>query len=75
MKNNHSLSTKDASRYLNISESALRQSRMNGRRDGHIPPPPFVRVGRKIIYRQVDLDNWLEAHLVVKTHFNQRGLK
>ena len=53
-----------AAAYLNLSRSFLRQSRMNGDRDGHAPGPPYVRAGRMIRYRLVDLDEWLSRHLV-----------
>ena len=53
-----------AARYLCLSVSALRKSRMNGEREGHLPPPPFVRLGRRVIYRLADLDRYLEANVV-----------
>lgn len=57
------LSEAEASLYVGLSRSALRQGRMNGARHGHIPPPPFVRLGRrKIIYLRDDLDRYLEQH-------------
>ena len=60
MSNNISprtLTDRDAARYLGISESWLRQSRMNGNPDA----PPFVRLGRAVRYLRDDLDRWLEA--------------
>lgn len=54
----------DAANYLNLSVSALRKSRMNGFRENHLPPPPFVRVGRRILYLIDDLDRWLESNRV-----------
>lgn len=54
----------DAAKYVNISVSALRKSRMNGSRENHLPPPPFVRIGRKILYLIDDLDRWLESNRV-----------
>lgn len=54
-------SEKEAARYIGMSESFLRHGRINGRREGHIPPPQFIKAGkRKIIYLQEDLDAWLE---------------
>jgi hypothetical protein len=34
---------------------------MNGKRDSRMPTPPYVRLGRKVIYLRDDLDRWLEA--------------
>lgn len=56
------MSSADAAEYLGLSESTLRQSRMDGRRENRIPPPPFVKVGKKILYLRDDLDTWLESH-------------
>lgn len=51
----------EASRYIGMSRSFLRQSRMHGQREGKIPPPKFLKAGkRKIIYLREDLDRWLE---------------
>jgi predicted DNA-binding transcriptional regulator AlpA len=47
----------DAARYVGMSKSWLRQTRMMGRSDG----PPWIRVGtRAIRYSRRDLDRWLE---------------
>ena len=49
-----------AARYVGMSESWLRQTRMIGRTDG----PPFIRIGtRAIRYRRRDLDLWLERRV------------
>ena len=40
----------EASNYLAMSRSFLRQSRMDGIRESRTPGPPFVRVGRAIRY-------------------------
>jgi len=54
----------DAARYVGMSESWLRQTRMLGRTDG----PPFIRIGtRTIRYRRCDLDRWLERRLCAVT--------
>lgn len=52
----------EASHYLGISRASLRQGRMEGRRENRLPPPPFVKLGRKILYLVDDLDRWLEDH-------------
>lgn len=67
MKDVHSiskrgLSEEETAEYLGVSRSTLRQGRMNGQRVNRIPPPPFVRLGRKIVYLRDDLDAWLEEH-------------
>lgn len=56
------LSEQEAAHYLGISRSALRKGRMEGPRLTHIPPPPFVRIGRKILYLRDDLDRYLERY-------------
>lgn len=46
-----------AARYIGMSDSWLRQTRMAGRSDG----PPFLRMGaRTVRYLPTDLDKWLE---------------
>lgn len=55
-------SEEEAAHYLGISRISLRQGRMEGRRENRMPPPPFVRLGRKILYLKDDLDRWLENH-------------
>src|SRR3954471_8712574 len=49
----------EVARYIDMSDSWLRQTRMAGRTHG----PPFVRQGRTIRYRRGDLDRWLEQRL------------
>lgn len=53
------MTEEQAAAYLGISRSTLRHGRCDGRRDGRMPPPPFVRLGRKIVYLKDDLDAWL----------------
>ena len=55
-----SLNETDAAAYLDTSRDYLKKKRRFG------GGPPFVRIGRMIRYRVVDLDRWLEAHLVSK---------
>jgi predicted DNA-binding transcriptional regulator AlpA len=51
----------EASGYISMSRSFLRQSRMTGQLEGRIPGPPFIKVGsRAIRYLREDLDMWLE---------------
>jgi len=51
----------EASQYIGMSRSFLRQSRMEGNRSGRTPAPPFIKIGRSIRYLKDDLDNWLES--------------
>jgi len=52
--------SRDAARYIGMSDSWLRQSRMANRTEG----PPFFRAGtRAVRYRRADLDRWLESRL------------
>lgn len=53
----------DAAFYLGLSVSSLRKSRMNGPRANHLPPPPYVKLGRRVIYRAADLATFLESNL------------
>jgi predicted DNA-binding transcriptional regulator AlpA len=56
------LRSAEAAKYINMSDSWLRQSRMDGRTDG----PAFVRAGaRSIRYRVADLDRWLEQRTCI----------
>ena len=57
------LTDRQAAQYLQMSESWLRQVRMEGNRRGRKVGPPFVRIGRAIRYRLEDLDIWIEEHL------------
>jgi hypothetical protein len=56
------LTEKQAAPYIGMSRSFLRQSRMNGRRQNRTPGPPFLKIGRKVLYLADDLDNWLLEH-------------
>jgi predicted DNA-binding transcriptional regulator AlpA len=54
------LSEIEASQYISMSRSFLRQSRMDGNRDKRTPAPPFIKIGRAVRYLRDDLDNWLD---------------
>lgn len=58
------LSESEAATYLGISKITLRQGRCEGKRDNRMPPPPYVKIGRKILYLRDDLDRWLEMYRV-----------
>jgi len=61
--NRPNMNEADAAFYLGLSVSSLRKSRMNGPRANHLPPPPYVKLGRRVIYRAADLAKFLEANL------------
>jgi predicted DNA-binding transcriptional regulator AlpA len=50
----------EAAHYIGMSESFLRQSRMDGIRENRTPGPPFVKIGRAVRYLVEDLDDWLK---------------
>lgn len=50
----------EASAYVGMSRSFLRQARMDGDRNGRTPGPPFLKIGRSVRYLIEDLDQWLE---------------
>ena len=56
------LTEKQAAPYIGMSRSFLRQSRMNGKRQNRTAGPPFLKIGRKVLYLAEDLDAWLLEH-------------
>ena len=50
----------DAARYIAMSRSFLRQSRMDGDRASRTPGPRYLKIGRAVRYLREDLDRWLE---------------
>ncbi len=54
------LSDREASRYIGMSSSWLRHSRIDGVRLNRIAAPPFIKIGRSVRYLIEDLDAWLE---------------
>jgi predicted DNA-binding transcriptional regulator AlpA len=55
------LRTPAAADYLGYSESTLEKKRISG--DG----PPFIRLGRAIVYDTRDLDAWLASRRTTST--------
>lgn len=49
---------RDAGRYIGLTPAFLRKARREGR------GPAYLRIGRTIRYRIVDLDDWLLKHRV-----------
>lgn len=62
--NEKTLTTIEAAKYLGISQSTLRQGRMNGQREKRCPTPSYIKIGRAIRYRVEDLDAFLAEHRV-----------
>ena len=54
----------EAAAYIGLSTSNLRKGRMNGKRAHHAEPPPYLKLGRRIVYLKADLDAWLLSHRV-----------
>jgi excisionase family DNA binding protein len=50
-----------AARYMGISPSTLAKMRLSGN------SPLFLKLGRRVLYRRTDLDEWLETHLARNT--------
>ena len=68
MDSNRTLTEIEAADYLGISRSTLRQGRMNGPRSSRCPTPPFIRLGRKILYLREDLDQLLKERRILPIH-------
>ena len=64
------LSEKEASQYICMSRSCLRQARMDGNRENRTPAPPFIKIGRSVRYLREDLDSWMDS-FVHRTHLYQ----
>lgn len=56
------VSEADAARIVGVSASSLRQGRLNGQRERRMATPPWVAVGRRILYRLEDLKEFLATH-------------
>ena len=61
-QNTRLLTEAQAAQYLSLSRSTLRQGRMNGPREGHLPPVPYIRLGRAIRYDIHELDDFILQH-------------
>lgn len=59
--NKRAYSEIEASQYIGMSRSFLRQSRMEANRESQTPAPRFIKIGRSIRYLKEDLDNWLDG--------------
>jgi predicted DNA-binding transcriptional regulator AlpA len=54
------LTEQEAAEYIGLSRSFLRQGRIYGTRERHIPPPPHLKLAQTIRYDIGDLDKWVE---------------
>jgi predicted DNA-binding transcriptional regulator AlpA len=59
----NALTDREASIYLNMSVSFLRQSRIDGIRQNRTPGPTFVKIGRSVRHLKEDLDTWFQQYL------------
>ncbi|PCI39658.1 MAG: DNA-binding protein [Thiotrichales bacterium] len=57
----------EASQYIGMSRSYLRQDRANGILEGRTLGPSFVKMGRAIRYLQEDLDAWIDKNRVTRS--------
>ncbi len=58
------LTERQAAHYIGMSQSFLRQDRMNGIRENRTPGPKFLKIGRSVRYLREDLDAWLFQHRI-----------
>ena len=50
-----------AARYLGLSARTLAKMRLSGN------SPSFLKLGRRVLYRRIDLDTWLESRVARNT--------
>ena len=50
------VTTAEAARLVGLSESTLAKLRLNGN------GPVYCKLGRRVVYRVTDLDQWLQSH-------------
>ena len=48
---------------IRMSVAFLRRDRVEGKRSGRTQGPPFVRIGRSIRFRVIDVDRFIKARL------------
>jgi predicted DNA-binding transcriptional regulator AlpA len=49
------ITARTAARYVGLSESTLAKLRLNGN------GPVYCKLGRRVVYRPTDLDDWLQS--------------
>jgi hypothetical protein len=57
---NYSITEAEASSYVRMSQSFLRQARMAGNAADRTRGPKFLKIGRSVQYLRRELDIWLE---------------
>jgi len=55
------LPARDAARFVGLSESTLAKLRLNGN------GPVYCKLGRRVVYRPADLEQWLQSRTVRDT--------
>jgi predicted DNA-binding transcriptional regulator AlpA len=55
------ISAKAAARFVGLSESTLAKLRLNGN------GPVYCKLGRRVVYRPRDLDEWLQSRIARDT--------
>lgn len=50
--------------YIGMSVAFLRKGRCVGIVGNRTPPPPYLKIGRKVKYARTDLDRWLAERRV-----------
>jgi predicted DNA-binding transcriptional regulator AlpA len=55
------LMCRDAARVVGLSESTLAKMRLNGN------GPVYCKLGRRVVYRTSDLEQWLQSRTVTDT--------
>jgi hypothetical protein len=61
------LTQREAATALRLSERTLERSRVTGL------GPPFVKAGRRVLYRPDDIDAWINAHVQTSTSDRRAG--
>lgn len=56
----------EAAKYIGMSQSFLNADRSNGHRKNRTKGPVFLKLGRSIRYRKIDLDEWLQVNRVIR---------
>tara|TARA_A200000113_G_scaffold224255_1_gene241708 strand:+ start:661 stop:897 length:237 start_codon:yes stop_codon:yes gene_type:complete len=64
----------EASQYICMSRSFLRQARMDGNRENRTPAPPFIKIGRSVRYLREDLDTWLDSFVRRTNLYQDEGV-
>jgi predicted DNA-binding transcriptional regulator AlpA len=57
------ITSKRAAELLGVSEAALRAQRCSGPNAAGMPPLPFIKLGRRVRYRQSDIERVITENL------------